>query len=252
MNHTDPQSAQLVVDRFLDRHPLPVSDPHPCPYRSDQIMVNEGFASTDMPAWLYRQLLDRNFRRSGRSFYRPNCPTCDACRQIRVPARTFRMSSSQRRVWRRNADVTVCVRRHPTVTDEKWSLFRRYVRDRHDDTMSTEHEDMVDFLYDSPTRTIEFEYRHNERLLAVSIVDRCPDALSSVYVYFDPDLPARSLGHFTALWEIAYCQRMNYDHYYLGYHIEDAPKMAYKSRYRPCELLTNRATWLNADGVSSA
>ncbi len=245
MSRSQPPCARDLVDEFLERSSLPTSDAHPCPYLPDREMINEGFACRELPSWVYRELLDRNFRRSGRSFYRPGCPTCRECQQIRVPVRTFRLSRSQRRTWRRNRDLSVKINRHPIPTEEKWSIFKRYVHQRHDDVMSTAYDDFVDFLYDSPIRTIEIEYRIGGAIAAVSILDRCPGVLSSVYVYFEPTLAWRGPGHFTALWEIEYCRRTGYDYYYLGYHIRGCEKMEYKSRYQPCELLVDRSVWVS-------
>lgn len=243
MSRSQPAYASQLVDEFLENSSLPTSSEHCCPYLPDRVMINEGFACNELPSWVYRELLDRNFRRSGRSFYRPRCPSCNECRQIRVPVRPFRRSRSQRRIWQRNQDVTVKINRHPKPTDEKWLLFKRYLECRHDDTMSTDYDDFVDFLHDSPIRTIEFEYRLGQDIAAISILDRCPGILSSVYVYFDPALEERGLGHYSALWEIEYCRRAGYDYYYLGYHIHGCDKMAYKSKYQPCELLVNRSAW---------
>ena len=37
------------------------------------------------------------------------------------------------------------------------------------------------------------------KLIAVGVIDILPNALSSVYAYYDPDMPHLSLGTYTAL-----------------------------------------------------
>ena len=71
----------------------------------------------------------------------------------------------------------------PDVTDEKFSLYKKYVKERHerDDESRTEFED---FLFNSPIQTIEFNYSKDNQLLAVGICDVCEISLSSVYFYF--------------------------------------------------------------------
>ena len=66
------------------------------------------------------------------------------------------------------------------------------------------------FLYDSPTGTIEFEYRLPAgRLIAVGICDLTPRSLSSVYFFFDPDESRRrGLGTYGALHEIAFAREV--------------------------------------------
>lgn len=77
-------------------------------------------------------------------------------------------------------------------------------------------------------------YRIDGKLVAVGVVDILPNCLSSVYVFYDPELSRTlELGKLTALWEIAWVQRAmavspRLKHYYLGYYIRSCPKMRYK------------------------
>jgi arginine-tRNA-protein transferase len=75
------------------------------------------------------------------------------------------------------------------------------------------------------------------RLLAVSVVDYFPDALSSVYCYYDPKEKTRGLGTFMVLSEIAWCLKQRYPWLYLGFYVAGSPKMAYKSRFVPHQIL---------------
>lgn len=243
MSVRDQNSVYTSVDRFLSERPLPVGEETSCPYLPDLAARSEGFTIDDLPGELYQALLDRNFRRSGRVVYRPVCSTCRACRQIRVPVAAFRMSRSQRRVWRRNGDVRVTVSDKPRPTEEKWRLFASYLRARHDGTMSDTYESFVDFLYASPIELLEFLYWVDDRLIGVSVTDRCPDALSSVYMYFDAGESARGLGTFSILWEIEYCRRNALTYYYLGFYVAGSNSMAYKARFAPGEILDESHTW---------
>lgn len=79
-------------------------------------------------------------------------------------------------------------------------------------------------------------YRIDGKLVAVGVVDVLPNCLSSVYVFYDPELSKTlELGKLTALWEIAWVQRAmavspRLRHYYLGYYVRSCPKMRYKVR----------------------
>jgi arginine-tRNA-protein transferase len=75
------------------------------------------------------------------------------------------------------------------------------------------------------------------RLLAVSIIDDFDDALSGVYCYYDPGQPRRSLGTFMMLAEIDHCQRLGLRWLYPGFLVRSCQRMAYKSRFRPHEVL---------------
>jgi arginyl-tRNA--protein-N-Asp/Glu arginylyltransferase len=190
----------------------------------------------------YHLLMDLGWRRSGHLFYRPCCEDCRECVPIRVPTGAFRRSRSQRRVWRRNRDITVHVE-HPRPTEEKWTLYLRFLRGRQNGTMSDDYEDMVRFLYRSPVRTFEVCYRLEEALLGVGIIDVSRRAVSTVYFFFDPEAARRSPGVFSVLWEIEWARARGIPYYYLGYYIRGARGMSYKADYRPHELLGVDGQW---------
>ncbi|MEE9296684.1 MAG: arginyltransferase [Phycisphaerae bacterium] len=235
--------TQRIVDDFLAAKNLPAGAEHPCPYLPDRVSVNQGFVIDRLGPNIYRALMDRGFRRSGQVIYRPACHGCRMCRQIRVPVNDFAPSRSQRRIWRRNHDISVNIATPIEPSTKKWELFRSYVEQQHDNTMSTDYDDFVSFLYTSPTESVEFSYRVGVRLIGVSIADLCPDAVSSVYMFFDPACRQRSLGTFSILWEIDYCRRHDMSYYYLGFHVAGSRTMAYKARFKPCETLDDAFVW---------
>jgi arginine-tRNA-protein transferase len=63
------------------------------------------------------------------------------------------------------------------------------------------------------------------------------DGFSLCYSFFDPDEPARSLGTYMVIWHIQEAVRQGLSYVYLGYWINESPKMAYKSQFRPLEGL---------------
>lgn len=238
------RAAEEFVSRFLDGVSLPSGDDGPCPYLPDQTACSEGFiVSETMDGAVHLALLDRGFRRSGPVFYRPTCPSCRQCVSLRVPTGTFRRTRSQRRVWHKNADVRVEIGQ-AAVTDEKHELFVRYLESQHDGTMSGARQAFEGFLYHSPVPGAEVCYYVGNRLVGVSLVDVLPEALSSVYMFFDLEEGARSLGTFSVLWEIEHCRSRGVAYYYLGFYVRDAKTMAYKARFGPAEVLTLGGRWV--------
>src|SRR4051794_22980680 len=163
--------------------PLVTVPEHECSYLAGRLSQTRAFLVSRMPGLVYHALMDAGFRRSGKFVYQPICRGCRACVPIRIPVGLFKPDKSQRRAARRNADLKVTVLPQPLATDEKYELYRRYLRDWHGRSADAElaaelkEDSRIDFerfLYDSPVDTIEFEYRDRSgKLLAIGICDMC-------------------------------------------------------------------------------
>ena len=194
-------------------------------------------ASPQLPA-IYPAALAHGYRRAGGHVYRPACPRCRACVPCRIPVARFRPDRAQRRCLARNADLTL-IDAEPGFTPERYALYARYQQQRHPgggmDDGSVE--DFMHFLSASWSPTRFLELRAGDRLLAVAATDVAADALSAVYTWYDPGPSARSLGTLAILRQIDYAAARGLDHVYLGFWIEDHPKMDYKRRFRSLEIL---------------
>lgn len=216
---------------------------HPCPYLPGRLATNRAFLADQLDPEIYHALMDAGFRRSGKLLYQPVCRGCRACVPVRVPVNTFQPSASQRRCLRKNADLKIEVG-EPCATEEKFELYQRYLRQRHEVSEPHTFEEFEAFLYESPLQTLEFIYRDSRgRLLGSGICDLSSRSLSSVYFYFEPAERRRGLGTFGALKEIESAQRLNVPHYYLGYFVEGCRSMEYKAAFRPHELLHPNGMW---------
>jgi leucyl-tRNA---protein transferase len=212
---------------------------HACGYYGDRVAQNLVVdpLARGLPQ-IYEAALAHGYRRAGGHIYRPACPRCRACTPARVVVDAFRPDRSMRRCLARNADLELADA-DATFTDEYFDLYRRYLAARHpgggmDDA---DREDFSRFLTSpwSPTRFLCF--RRAGRLLAVAVTDFAAAGISSVYTFYEPDEPARSLGVFAILEQIARARALGLPHVYLGYWIAGHPKMGYKERFRPLEVL---------------
>lgn len=217
-----------------------VLEPNLCPYlpgRLENKLLTE--ISGPQAQTTYEHLTLAGFRRSHRYAYRPACSSCAACVPVRVVVDEFAPGKSLRRILRANADLSV--RMSPAkATKEQFALFQRYIGSRHGEgemAGMTEHEyrSMVE-ASDIDTRVAELRDTEGH-LVAVCLLDWLADGPSAVYSFFEPAAARRSLGTFVVLWLIEAAQRHGAAHVYLGYWIDQSPKMAYKIRFQPLEGL---------------
>jgi len=216
---------------------------HPCPYLPG-LTARALFRDPChyYGAATYSQLLAQGFRRSGPYLYRPECLGCRACVPLRVPVQEFAADRGQQRTWKRNQDLDVSVAA-AEFKPEHFDLYCRYLAWKHpgggmDDSSPA---DYANFLMTHAGRTLLAEFRSKGQLVAVAVLDTPDNALSAVYTFYAPDWPQRSLGTFAILWEIAEAKRRDLQWLYLGYWVAASPKMAYKNRFLPHELLIENA-----------
>jgi len=225
---------------------LYTTPPHECNYLSNQlattVFIEPGVQKNTL---IYDKLSQRGFRRSGEHIYCPQCKKCNACIAVRIPVESFNQRRSQRRVWRKNQDLTISIAA-PIFKQEHFNLYHRYITARHqeggmDDLTPKSY---INFLTASWVRTIFYEFRFQKQLIGVGVVDHLKNGLSAVYTFFDPDYSERSLGVYAVLWEIAEAKRLKHKWLYLGYWIKDNQKMGYKINYQPLEGYYQE-TWRN-------
>ena len=188
----------------------------------------------------YSLLAACGFRRSGGLVYRPYCQGCAACIPVRIPVRLFKPNRAQRRISKRNADLRV-IDLPDRYEPEHYRLYARYLRERHPDSGMVEvtPEEYRGFLANPSWEGARFvEFRENERLVAVAVVDLLLDGMSAVYTYYDPAEQRRGLGTLAVLWQVEEARKRGLDWVYLGFWISGCGKMAYKSSFQPLQCLT--------------
>ncbi|MES3006455.1 MAG: arginyltransferase [Pseudomonadota bacterium] len=222
---------------------------HDCSYLDGQQAATV-FMDPEQPltATLYSRLITAGFRRSGTHLYRPACEHCQACISCRVRVRDFTPGKRFKRVWRRNQDIVALDLSASALNDPQfYELYARYITLRHadGDMYPPSREQFQSFIKASTPTTRFHGFFVKGELVAVCILDELDHGLSAMYTFFEPEIPARSLGVYVILWQIEKARRLNLPYLYLGYWIKGCEKMSYKTDYRPLELLVaNRWTLL--------
>jgi len=85
-------------------------------------------------------------------------------------------------------------------------------------------------------------HRIDGKLFAVGVLDYTSEALSSVYLFYDPEYEFLSPGTLCALREIEYCRKISANHdpkfkyYYMGLYFQDCQKSVYKANFKPSQV----------------
>jgi len=217
-----------------------VTPPHPCSYLEGREAITVFLdPKADISMTHYTHLARLGFRRSGEHVYRPQCENCDLCIPVRIPVNKFTPSRSQSRCYKRNQDLTMHIR-DAEFDPEHFNLYQRYMKSRHAGG-GMDSDDPESYLHVIQSRwsdTCLMEFHQRDKLFAVAVIDIFSDGLSAVYTFYEPEQIQRSLGVFAILSEIQYAREQGLDWLYLGFWNPESPKMAYKSLYRPIEILS--------------
>ena len=169
------------------RHTLPIAPqfyvtaPQPCPYlhgRQERKLFTA--LQGDDAQRLNDTLSQQGFRRSQNVLYRPSCADCSACLSARIDLSKFELSKSQKRVLKRNRDLTRKAN-SPWATEDQYELFRKYLNARHA-TGGMADMDVFEFaamIEETPIRTRVVEYTIDNALAAVSLTDLIEDGRPS-------------------------------------------------------------------------
>lgn len=193
-------------------------------------------------AEVYSHLIQQGFRRSGKFAYRPHCESCKACIPVRIVVNDFLHSRSQKRAFRQHQNLTANI--IPVgFYEAHYTMYAAYQKNRHDEALNeTEPKVQADaveqyqsFLCQSNVESVMVEFKENETLKMVSVIDIVQDGISAVYTFYDTSDKKASYGTYNVLWQTEWAKSLKLPYVYLGYWIEHSKKMAYKQNYQPLE-----------------
>ena len=125
-----------------------------------------------------------------------------------------------------------------TFSDEHYALYLRYQTARHaGGGMDQDSRDQyAQFLLQSRVNTRLVEFREPDGSCAWCPSSTCcPTASPRSTPSSTRTCRAPRFGTYNVLWQIAQARELGLPYVYLGYWIEQSPKMAYKINFRPLE-----------------
>jgi len=191
-----------------------------------------------------QNLIERGYRRFGKMYFRPICPTCDECKSIKIDVENFEFSKSAKRILKKSKDFKSYIQR-PSVSHEHIKLFEKYhlyMKNKKEWDYSPTN---IENYYNSFVRGYndfgyEVLYYFEEKLIAVDLIDILEDGISSIYFYYDPDFSSYSLGKLSLYKQIQYAKNAAKKWIYLGYYVKDCNSLSYKAEYKPYLTLQGR------------
>lgn len=234
----------------LDTPQFYLTAPSPCPYLKGREERKVFTHLVGKKAVQVNDMLSQGgFRRSQNIAYRPACEGCRSCVSVRVLVDEFKTNQSFRRILRKNESL-VANEIPAAPTAEQFSLFRKYLDDRHAEGGMAEMTslDYAMMVEDTHVNTMMIEYRVREEnsldggtekgeLVAVALTDILANGLSMVYSFYDKDMDFPSVGTFMILDHIRMARKRGLPYVYMGYWVEGSGKMEYKRRFSPQEHL---------------
>ncbi len=212
-----------------------------CAYIPDnQVRMNYKYV-TQASKEFTSSVIARGWRRFGKYFFYPICNGCNECKSIRIDAKNYHPSKSQRKAIKRNANTKIVIQ-EPTITQSHIDLYNKYhtYKNQHDgwkhrDINQNEYYDnFVDGAYNFGKEVL---YIVDDKLVGVDLIDILDDGISSIYFYYDPDYARLSLGTFSLLYQIQLANRLKLPWIYLGYWVDGCKAFAYKENFKPQEIL---------------
>ena len=219
-----------------------------CPYLEHEVSASILIdPDENIKPKLFSLLSKSGFRRSGDMLYSPKCPACKACISVRVPSDRYQPSRSQKRVWRKNLDLTVTVE-DVRFDQQHFDLYLKYQQHRHpESTMCDDDpEKYISFIESNFSQSKFVCFYDNSQLIGISVIDQFNGGISAVYTFFDPEQSHRSLGTYAIIYLLKHARLRKIPHVYLGYWVDQSEKMDYKRKFKPLEGYQNRQ-WVNLE-----
>ena len=226
------------------------SKPFQCGYFKDRKSLFEEYLLEDISEVEFEYLLAHGMRHFGEYYFRPRCHNCHDCVPIRLRTDDYVMTRSQKRALKACSNVDIRLGR-PEYTEQKFGLYLEHKKRFHSlqDDVEDEENFRLSFYANTPFG-MEFEYYLDGKLIGVALADVTRKTFSAIYTFYSTRHTQMSLGTYSIIQQIRFCQSRSIPYFYMGYFIAKNKSLAYKSNFRPNEVYIDHEwrPFRNADG----
>lgn len=203
--------------------------------------LDDAFICDSVPAEFMDRLWAAGWRHFGHYFFRYSMQSdmesgTQTITPLRINLESCASTKSQRRVLRKNADLSYEIT-PARIDDELRSMFQRHKQRFTHNIPETLETFLGPDLEQGPCECRMVRVYEGDRLIAASFFDVGLLAASSVYGLFEPSHAKRSLGIFTLLKEIEHCREAGLRWLYPGYATRESSAYDYKKQFRGTEWL---------------
>ncbi len=194
-----------------------------------------------------KSLIPQGFLDGGLTPKFNGCATCKRCFPVRIVIDDFTPSRSQKRILKRNNDLTTTIRslyendgNDLILDDEHYKLFHENMTNRHPNGgFARMSQNNFEASFEPFDLVVESRNAAG-KLLCASILTAGDDYLYGINFYYDTEeSKRRSLGKFTILAVVdALKGSPTIKHFYLGSLAQNSPKLGYKGEFSGLEAMT--------------
>ena len=205
---------------------------------ADRVELDEYFFAQEVTSEQMDDLWRHGWRHFGMFFFRyatlAKSNGSYHVRPLRLKLTNFSLSTSQKRVIKKNQDLRLEIR-DARIDEAKVALFDRHKTRFADNVPESIYDFFTPYPALIPCPAKEICLWQNEQLMAVSFLDIGAHATSSVYSIYEPTETKRSLGIYLILLSIAYSRELGMTYYYHGYAYQEPSHYDYKKRFSGLE-----------------
>lgn len=204
------------------------TNPSQCEYTKDNVATHKYFSAENVSQKELDNIFNKEFRRQGSIYYKPECTKCNLCQSAIIDINLFTLNKNHLKILNKNK-TTKAIFNKPEYREEIYKIYEEWSLNRFNKV--TNEDDFINLYYSSNDNTIQTEYYIDNELAAVGFVDLASNSISSNYFFYKDKFKKYSLGIYSILTEIQFAKSLGLSKLFLGYYVVGNKKTEYKKQF---------------------